>query len=90
MPDSRQSLPAGSNSLHFRDEPHQLQDLVNSFLARSSASAGRGLSCEVDAQHNVVLRGVVRSYYQKQLIQEQLRQLPGVQRIQNEIEVIAR
>jgi osmotically-inducible protein OsmY len=36
---------------------------------------------------NVVLRGTVRSYYHKQMAQEALRRLEGVERIENHLEV---
>ncbi len=35
----------------------------------------------------VVLRGVVSSYYQKQLAQEAVRRLDGIEQIENELEV---
>lgn len=35
----------------------------------------------------VTLRGVVGSYYQKQMAQELLRGLEGIQRIENQLEV---
>lgn len=36
----------------------------------------------------VVLRGVVRSYFQKQMAQEAVRKIEGVQEICNELEVV--
>ena len=65
-----------------------LRDLVESALSRSSYLAGKNLRFEVHAD-DVVLRGVVHSYYQKQLAQESLRSIAGVGRIQNEIEVLS-
>jgi osmotically-inducible protein OsmY len=38
-------------------------------------------------QGRVVLRGVVNSYYQKQMAQEALRRVEGVDRIENQLEV---
>ena len=35
----------------------------------------------------MVLRGVVSSYYQKQMVQETLRRLDGVGHIENQLEV---
>lgn len=35
----------------------------------------------------VVLRGTVKTYYQKQMAQEALRRLEGVERIENNLEV---
>jgi osmotically-inducible protein OsmY len=36
---------------------------------------------------HVVLRGTVKSYYQKQMAQEALRRLEGVDQIENQLEV---
>jgi osmotically-inducible protein OsmY len=36
----------------------------------------------------VVLKGTVRSYYQKQMAQESLRRIDGVDHIENNLEVI--
>jgi osmotically-inducible protein OsmY len=38
-------------------------------------------------QGRVVLRGTVKSYYQKQMAQEALRRLEGVDHIENNLEV---
>jgi hypothetical protein len=65
-----------------------LKDIVESALARSAVLSGRNLRFEVH-EDGVVLRGVVRSYYQKQLAQESLRSISGVSRITNELEVVS-
>ena len=70
----------------FRIPQSDLQEIVGSALARSSALAGRNLRFEVH-EDGVVLRGVVRSYYHKQLAQESLRSISGLSRITNELEV---
>lgn len=44
------------------------------------------LRCVVD-EGRVVLKGVVRSYFQKQMAQEAVRHIDGVQCIDNELEV---
>lgn len=59
---------------------------VQSMLARSPHFLGRRLSAEVHGD-NVVLSGVVDTYYLKQLAQESIRELAGVGGIRNEIEV---
>ncbi len=64
-----------------------LRSLVESALSRSSYLTGKNLRFEVHPEQ-VVLRGVVRSYYQKQLAQESLKSIAGLGRIQNEIEVV--
>lgn len=93
---SRTPRPAPSPALappsplpqHYCDAPHDLRDLVQSALARSFHFAGRGIRVELDGDA-VVLRGTVRSYYQKQVAQESVRSIDGVRRIRNELEVIA-
>lgn len=64
-----------------------LREVVESALARSTHFAGKNLRFEVH-EDGVVLRGVVRSYYHKQLAQESLRTVPGLRRIHNELEVV--
>jgi osmotically-inducible protein OsmY len=49
---------------------------------------GRRLRFEMH-EGRVTLRGVVRSYFQKQMAQEALRRVDGVQEIFNELEVTA-
>ena len=66
---------------------YELRHLVESALSKSSFSNARNLRFEVH-QAEVVLRGSVRSYYQKQLAQESLRSISGVARIMNELEVV--
>jgi osmotically-inducible protein OsmY len=70
---------------HGRSE---LQKIVETVLARSTNFAGRNLRFEVQ-EDGLVLRGVVRSYYHKQLAQESLKSISGIPRIQNEIEVVS-
>lgn len=64
-----------------------LLDRVQSALLRGPMLAGRNLRIEMHEQ-SVVLRGVVRSYYHKQLAQESLRHVAGLKSICNEIEVV--
>ena len=64
----------------------ELRNVVEGALSRSTAFAGRNLRFEVH-EDGVVLRGVVRSYYHKQLVQESLRSVSGLSRITNELEV---
>ncbi|MGQ0633791.1 MAG: BON domain-containing protein [Planctomycetaceae bacterium] len=73
-----------------QDAPPQyaLRDVVQCALARSAYLSGKNLRFEVH-EDGVVLRGVVRSYYQKQLAQESLRSISGLPQITNEIEVVA-
>jgi len=66
---------------------NDLRGIVESALARSPYLSGKNLRFEFH-EEGVVLRGVVRSYYQKQLAQESLKSIAGLPRIQNEIEVV--
>lgn len=84
---SRPLPPAAGGSFHYHDASHDLRQLIESMLARNGF-AGRSLSCDVNGDE-VVLHGVVRSYYLKQLAQESLRSVEGVASIRNEIEVIS-
>ena len=49
--------------------------------------ARRRLRFETEGGH-VVIRGTVSSYFQKQMAQEAIRKLDGVQAINNELEVV--
>ena len=68
--------------------PHwELQAM--SALRANPLLAGRNLRIE-QREGCVVLRGMVRSYYQKQMAQETLRQVVGERLIANELEVSGR
>lgn len=73
-------------TLHL-DSSHDLRDLVRSVLARNPYFVGRDLRVDFD-QRDVILRGAVRSYHQKQIAQESLRRIDGVGAIRNELEVV--
>ncbi len=67
--------------------PHlQLEEVVSSALERSPHINRRKLQVEA-AAGRVVLRGVVGTYYQKQMAQEALRLVDGVDEIENQLEV---
>ncbi len=61
---------------------------VLSALERSPHIPHRMLRFEME-QGRVTLRGVVRSYFQKQMAQEALRRVDGIEEILNELEVAA-
>jgi osmotically-inducible protein OsmY len=63
-----------------------LDDRVLTALARNPYLAGRNLRFETE-EGRVTLRGVVRTYFQKQMAQESLRRIDGVDQIHNELEV---
>ena len=50
--------------------------------------SGRRLRIETEAGH-VVLHGTVGTYFQKQMAQEALRRVAGVERIENRLVVLA-
>jgi osmotically-inducible protein OsmY len=59
---------------------------ISSAIQENPHLRRRNLRFETD-QGRVVLRGTVRTYYQKQMAQEALRRLEGVERIENHLEV---
>ncbi len=65
----------------------RLSDRVLSALERSPYLAGRSLRFETE-HGRITLRGVVHSYFQKQMAQEAVRRIEGVQEILNELEVV--
>jgi osmotically-inducible protein OsmY len=64
----------------------QLKDRVAIVLEQNPHLSARTLRCEA-AEGHVVLRGTVRSYYQKQMAQEMLKTVDGVDTIENQLEV---
>ncbi len=67
---------------------HDLHEVVENALTAGYRFAGRNLRIEFQ-NDGVVLKGAVGCYYHKQLAQESLREIDGIQRIRNEIEVVA-
>lgn len=63
-----------------------LEDRVQTAISTNPYLAGRNLRFETESGH-VRLRGVVQSYFQKQMAQEALRHVQGVDSIENELEV---
>ena len=63
-----------------------LNDRVLTALERNPYLANRNLRFETK-QGRVVLRGVVNTFFQKQMAQESLRHIEGVAEIANELEV---
>ncbi|NQT12139.1 MAG: BON domain-containing protein [Planctomycetes bacterium] len=64
----------------------RLEDKVLSAIERNPHVPGRNLRFETESGR-VTLRGVVHSYFQKQMAQEALRGVEGVAEIRNELEV---
>lgn len=63
-----------------------LEAMVHQAIERHPHLVGRQVQLET-SEGCVTLRGVVRSYYQKQMAQEILRGIHGVARIDNQLEV---
>lgn len=63
-----------------------LNDRVSTALERNPYLAHRNLRFETQ-QGRVTLRGVVNTFFQKQMAQESLRHIEGVAEIANELEV---
>ena len=63
-----------------------LDDRIEQAIARSPYLSRKHLRLEPE-EGRVVLRGEVGSYYQKQMAQEALRYVPGVEEIENRLEV---
>ena len=66
--------------------PPPLEDRVTVALECNPYIAGRNLRFESN-EGRVTLRGVVASYFQKQMAQEAVRNVDGVNEIANELEV---
>ena len=67
-------------------ETVELQDRVGSVVGRNPYLSGGNLRFE--ASHGrVVIQGTVRSYYQKQMAQEAVRGIEGVDEVENRLEV---
>jgi len=63
-----------------------LEEQVGLALQGSPYLRNRSLRFETSGGR-VVLKGVVQSYYQKQMAQETVRRLDGVEGVENELEV---
>jgi len=83
-----QTARRSGNAIRYHESGHTLEQLVHSALARNTHVRGRNLDIEV-TDDAVVLKGVVGTYYQKQIAQESIRSIDGVNSIRNEIEVIS-
>ncbi len=68
------------------DAAKMLFNRVDSAIHGSPHLTGHTLHIEL-RRGRVVLRGVVPSYYQKQIAQEVARRVDGVERVENQLEV---
>jgi|SRR5687768_1815537 len=80
----QQHLAVGTQAM--TSDTSQLDQRVQSALTGQAGVPQRNLRFEA-SEGRVTLHGTVHSYYQKQMAQEALRSLEGVQSIDNKIEV---
>jgi osmotically-inducible protein OsmY len=66
----------------------QLHDAVRTALAGNPYFAGRKVRVEL-RENEVVLSGVLGSYFHKQMAQESVLSIHGVRRVDNQIEVVS-
>jgi osmotically-inducible protein OsmY len=71
------------------DSARLLQNRIDSAIQGDPNLAGHTLHIEMRSGR-IVIRGVVRSYYQKQIAQEVVRRVDGVGRIDNQLRVSTR
>ena len=65
----------------------QLAERVHSVLENNPHVPHRSLRFETKDGH-IVLKGIVRSYYQKLMAQEALLRVEGVEQVENQLEVL--
>lgn len=70
----------------MREIDTQIQDKASQAISTHPHLATRRLRLET-ADGRVTLRGMVQSYFQKQMAQEALRRVDGVETIDNQLEV---
>lgn len=65
-----------------------LEDRVQNAIDHNPYLSRRKLKCETKSEGHVVLRGKVRSFFQKQMAQESIRKVDGIKSIENCLEVV--
>ncbi len=68
-------------------KPHVLLQRISSALETSPYVPHRKVRFETAANGSIVLRGHVESFFQKQMAQETLRRIDGVEEIVNQLKV---
>jgi hypothetical protein len=76
-----------SDSSHIHEPGRRLHADVHRALALNPYFAGRRLDVEL-RENEVVLSGVLGSYFHKQMAQESVLSVHGVQRVHNQIRVV--
>ena len=80
-PNQHAARPAAA---HDRGVTHELHGRVRDALVRAPYFAARSVDVRVD-RGDVVLTGAVRSWYHKQMAQEAVRRVAGVEGVRNEL-----
>jgi hypothetical protein len=70
------------------DQELSLAERISHALRRDPHLARRNLRCET-LEGKIKLTGVVQSYYQKQMAQEVIRRIDGVEQVENDLQVAA-
>lgn len=68
------------------DHAHQLSELVKHAISTSSLVTNQNVQYKIE-QEQVILSGIVNSYYAKQLAQESVSRVAGVRRVHNRLTV---
>jgi len=66
------------------DHAHQLSQLVKHAISNSIMIASQNIQYEIE-QEQVILTGIVNSYYEKQVAQESVSRVNGVGQVQNRL-----
>ncbi|MHB8902987.1 MAG: BON domain-containing protein [Thermoguttaceae bacterium] len=82
-------MPMIASSTTERTTDHELLRAARKRLNNAFHPSIRKLACHCDEKGTLYLRGRLSSYYQKQLAQEAVSDLPGVVEIVNQAEVAA-
>lgn len=75
------------NKFYILHSAEQLHERIHLTLTRDPYVGGRPVKFEL-IDHDVLLTGSVRSYFQKQMAQESLRGIEGLGRVVNQLEVV--
>ena len=73
---------------HTSDVRLQMHTKVQNALARNPYFAGRSLRIEL-RENDVVLTGVLESYFHKQMAQESVLSIDGIRQVHNQIQVVS-
>ena len=68
------------------DHAHQLSELISQAISTSVLVANQNVQYQIE-QEQVVLTGIVGSYYAKQLAQESVSRIQGVRQVDNRLTV---